>query len=136
VVWDEAYVSGNALIDKQHQRLFHLANSLIAVLTDEGQMSEASLRLETLLAHTSQHFHDEESLLREAHYPDLAKHATIHANLLARARQLQADAQAGQLDLGKLVTFLALDLVKGHFLTEDQNYFERLHSMSGNAPLA
>ena len=136
VVWDDAYESGNALIDKQHQRLFHLANSLMAVLTEETPLSEVSLRLETLLAHTSQHFHDEEALLREAHYPDLARHAAVHANLLARARQLQADVQADRLDFGKLVTFLALDLVKGHFLSEDQNYFERLHSASGDAPPA
>jgi diguanylate cyclase (GGDEF)-like protein/hemerythrin-like metal-binding protein len=138
VVWDDAYESGNALIDKQHRRLFHLANSLMAVLTVETPLSEVSLRLETLLAHTSQHFHDEEALLREAHYPDLAKHATIHANLLARARQLQADVQEDQLDFGKLVTFLALDLVKGHFLAEDQNYFERLHRLenSGDAQSA
>jgi diguanylate cyclase (GGDEF)-like protein/hemerythrin-like metal-binding protein len=135
VVWDDAYESGNALIDKQHQRLFQLANSLMAVVTEETPMSEVALRLETLLAHTSQHFHDEEALLREAHYPDLAKHATVHANLLARARQLQADVQADRLDFGKLVTFLALDLVKGHFLSEDQNYFERLHQLgaSGDA---
>jgi diguanylate cyclase (GGDEF)-like protein/hemerythrin-like metal-binding protein len=126
VIWDETYESGNALIDKQHQRLFHLANALMAGLTEATPLSEVTLRLETLLAHTSQHFHDEEALLREAQYPDLAKHASIHASLLAKARQLQADVQAGQLDFGKLVSFLALDLVKGHFLAEDQNYFERL----------
>ncbi len=136
VIWDDAYMSGNALIDKQHQRLFHLANALMAALTEEALLAEAALRLETLLAHTSQHFHDEEGLLREAQYPDLAQHASIHANLLARARQLQADAQAGQLDFGKLVTFLAVDLVKGHFLAEDRNYFERLRSVSGDAPPA
>jgi hemerythrin-like metal-binding protein len=132
VVWDDAYSSGNALIDKQHQRLFQLANALMAVLTGEPPLPEVSLRLESLLAHTSQHFHDEEALLREARYPDLAQHATIHAGLLARARQLQADVQEGRLDFGQLVSFLALDLVKGHILSEDQNYFERLRT-SGHA---
>lgn len=127
VVWDEAYKSGNALIDKQHRRLFQLANSLMVVLTGETPLAEVPLRLETLLAHTSQHFHDEEALLREARYPNLARHATIHVGLLAKARQLQKEVQAGQMDFGKLVTFLALDLVKGHFLSEDQDYFDHLH---------
>jgi diguanylate cyclase (GGDEF)-like protein/hemerythrin-like metal-binding protein len=128
VVWDETYESGNALIDTQHQRLFQLANALMAGLTQETPLPEVALRLETLLAHTSQHFHDEEALLRDARYPDLAQHVNIHAGLLARARQLQAEVQAGQVDFGKLVSFLALDLVKGHFLCEDQNYFERLRT--------
>ncbi len=136
VVWDETYESGNALIDKQHQRLFHLANSLMAVLTEETPMAEVSLRLESLLAHAAQHFHDEEALLRVAHYPDLAHHGTVHAGLLTRARQLQKEVRAGQLDLGKLVAFLAVDLIKGHLLTEDQNYFEHLRSVSSDAPSA
>jgi diguanylate cyclase (GGDEF)-like protein/hemerythrin-like metal-binding protein len=126
VVWDDAYNSGHARIDKQHQRLFQLANSLLAVLTGETPLAEVSLRLETLLAHTSQHFHDEEAFLREARYPGLAQHATVHAGLLARARQLQEEVQSGRLDFGKLASFLALDLVKGHFLSEDQNYFDHL----------
>lgn len=127
VIWEEAYESGHSLMDAQHQRLFRLANTLMAVLTENRPLPEVALRLETLLAHTAQHFHDEEQLLREAHYQDLGAHAGIHAELLRKARQLQAEVQAGQLDFGKLVTFLTVDLVKGHLLTEDQHYFSFLH---------
>jgi diguanylate cyclase len=131
VVWEEAYASGHALIDAQHRRLFQLASSLLTVATEGRPLTDVSLRLETLLAHTAQHFHDEEALLREAHYPDLAAHAKVHANLLGRARQLQAEVQAGELDLGRLVSFLAMDLVKGHLLTEDQSHFPHLLTVSG-----
>jgi len=126
VIWEDTYASGHALIDAQHQKLFRLASALMAVLTENRPLSEVSLRLETLLAHTAQHFHDEENLLREARYHDLTEHSAIHASLLNRAWKLQADVQAGQLDFGKLVSFLALDLVKGHILTEDRNYFTYL----------
>jgi len=131
VIWEEAYESGHTLIDAQHQRLFRLANTLMAVLTENRPLPDVALRLESLLAHTAQHFHDEEQLLRDAQYHDLAEHAGIHASLLAKARKLQEDVKAGELDFGKLVTFLTVDLVKGHLLTEDRTYFSHLLRTSG-----
>ncbi len=131
MIWEDTYASGHGLIDAQHRRLFHLASALMSVLTESRPLAEVSLRLETLLAHTAQHFHDEEALLREASYQDLPEHAAIHATLLKKARRLQMDVQAGQLDFGKLVSFLTLDLIKGHFLTEDQGYFAHLQALSG-----
>lgn len=130
VTWEDTYASGVALIDAQHQRLFRLASALMSVLTEKRPLPEVSLRLESLLAHTAQHFHDEEALLREAHFPGHAEHADIHANLLNRARMLQTDVQMGRLDFGKLVTFLTLDLVKGHILSEDRNYFSHMTATS------
>jgi diguanylate cyclase (GGDEF)-like protein/hemerythrin-like metal-binding protein len=138
LIWEDTYASGHALIDAQHQRLFHLASALMAVLTEHRPLNDVALRLETLLAHTAQHFHDEEKLLRESNYSDLPEHAAIHAGLLTKARSLQANVQAGQLDFGKLVTFLALDLIKGHILTEDQGYFSHLSATThpDRTPLA
>jgi diguanylate cyclase (GGDEF)-like protein/hemerythrin-like metal-binding protein len=130
MVWEDSYASGHPLIDTQHQRLFQLASTLMAVVTEHRPLAEVSLRLETLLAHTAQHFHDEEALLREAHYPHLKVHAEAHASLLQQAGKLQAEVQAGQLDFGRLVTFLALDLVKGHILTEDRGHFPHLLTLT------
>ncbi|MBI1754173.1 MAG: diguanylate cyclase [Acidobacteria bacterium] len=130
VVWEDAYESGHPHIDGQHQRLFRLASALMAVLTENRPLPEVALCLESLLAHTAQHFHDEEALLREARYPGLHEHAGIHASLISRARDLQAEVQADRLDFGRLISFLALDLVKGHILGEDRNYFGHLQKMS------
>jgi diguanylate cyclase (GGDEF)-like protein/hemerythrin-like metal-binding protein len=131
MTWEEAYNSGNPLIDAQHQRLFRLASALMSVLTEKRPLTEVSLRLKTLLAHTAQHFHDEEALLREVHYPGLAAHANIHAALLARAWKLEEEVNAGQMDFGRLVTFLAMDLVRGHFLLEDRAYASHLAAPPG-----
>jgi hemerythrin-like metal-binding protein len=131
VIWEDTYASGHALVDTQHQRLFRLASTLMSTLTESRPLPEVALRLETLLAHTAQHFHDEEALLRQARYPDLAEHALVHAALLSKAWKLQAEVKAGHLDFGGLVTFLALDLVKGHILTEDRAYFSHLVNAIG-----
>lgn len=126
VIWEETYASGIALIDAQHKRLFSLASALMSTLAADRPLPEVSLRLETLLAHTAQHFHDEEALLREGQYPGLAEHAETHVALLNQAWQLQAEVTGGRLDFGRLVSFLAMDLVKGHILTEDRAYFSHL----------
>ena len=126
VLWEDSYESGSPLIDQQHQRLFRLASSLLSGLTGDRPLAEVTLRLETLLAHTAQHFHDEEALLRKVHFKELPQHAMIHASLLGKARKLQLEVQGGQLDFGRLVSFLTLDLVKGHLLAEDKHYFAAL----------
>jgi diguanylate cyclase (GGDEF)-like protein/hemerythrin-like metal-binding protein len=137
MIWEDAYTSGHPLIDTQHRRLFHLASALMSVLAENRSLDEVSIRLQTLLAHTAQHFHDEEGLLREAHYPDVVEHAAIHTALLDKASGFQEEVQAGTLDFGKLVGFLTKDLVKDHILTEDQNYFAHvrvLDSAGGSSP--
>jgi len=131
LTWEDGYACGHPLIDSQHERLFRLAGSLLSAVTEEGPITEVSLRLETLLAHTAQHFRDEETLLAELGYPELETHRIVHAALLTKARRIQRDVLTGQLDFGQLLAFLAMDLVKGHILGEDRNYFELF---AGNSP--
>ena len=123
ISWDESHASGNALIDDQHERLFRMAGSLLSLVTENRPLVDAALRLETLIAYTAQHFHDEEALLRDLRYPELEEHMATHRILLAMARNFQQDAAAGQVDLAALISFLALDLVRGHLLGVDRDYF-------------
>ena len=126
LTWEDSYACGHPLIDSQHERLFRLAGSLLTAVTEEGPITEVSLRLETLLAHTAHHFRDEEAVLQKLAYPELETHRIVHAALLTKARRIQRDVLTGQLDFGQLITFLAMDLVKGHILGEDRNYFDCL----------
>lgn len=126
LIWEEAYGSGHQLIDEQHILLFDLSNALLSALLEGQPASVAEARLDLLLQHAERHFRDEEGLLKKANYPDLEQHRGEHARLLATARDLQADLQTGRVDFGRLVAYLATDLVKGHLLTEDRNYFRHL----------
>ena len=126
MVWDDAFASGQPLIDRQHQLLFRLASSLLAGLTESQPHEEIALKLQSLIAHIAQHFFDEEALLRQSGYAALPQHTAIHAELLARARGFHEQVQAGRLDFGVLVSYLAKDLVMGHLLTEMQ-YLQRAY---------
>ena len=131
LVWEEGYGSGHRLIDEQHVLLFDLSNALLSSLMAAQPASVVEERLDTLLHHAERHFRDEEGLLRRAGYPDLDHHREAHARLLATARQLQTDLRAGRVDFGRMVAYLATDLVKGHLLTEDCHYFDHLTTRLG-----
>lgn len=124
--WEEACLSGHRVIDAQHRRLFEQANALLAALTLGLPKEEVVLRWNRLLAHTAQHFSDEEKILAKSRFADLAHHAQEHQRILAMARDLQPGLLAGELDLGRLVNYLAMDLVKGHLMQEDSTYFKDL----------
>jgi len=131
LVWEDSYGSGHRLIDEQHMLLFDLSNALLSAVLEGQPPAVTEARLDNLLLHTDKHFRDEEGLLRKAGYPDLDQHKGEHARLLAGARHLQSEMKAGHVDFGRLVAYLVTDLVKGHLLSEDCNYFSHLNAKLG-----
>lgn len=134
LVWDEALQSGQPEIDHQHQQLYHLSNSLLAAITSGRYPADAKLQMQLLIAHVAQHFHDEETILARVGYPDLAAHAKEHNRLIAKAKLVQQEMGGVQADLPALLTFLALDLVKGHLLGWDRRFFKFLGSHGTGSP--
>jgi diguanylate cyclase (GGDEF)-like protein/hemerythrin-like metal-binding protein len=127
LLWEDAFACGHPTIDMQHRNIYDLGNALLAALTLGLPKEDVLLRWNRLVAHTAQHFNDEERILAAAPFPDLAHHAEEHQRLLELAKGLQASFLAGNADLGRVVNFLAVDLVKGHLLHEDSNYFKDLN---------
>ena len=123
LIWDPSLDSGHPQIDHQHQQLYHLSNSLLASITSGRYPEEAKLQMQLLIAHVAQHFHDEEAILAKVGYPQLVAHAKEHNRLIARTKELQRDMGGVSTDLPTLLTFLALDLVKGHLLGWDRRFF-------------
>jgi diguanylate cyclase (GGDEF)-like protein/hemerythrin-like metal-binding protein len=126
IQWEEACCSGHPLIDTQHRRLFELANALLAAYTMGLPKEELVLRWNRLIAHTAQHFSDEERILAKAGFAELIHHAEEHQRLLRIAQEFQLQPREGALDLGRVVHFLAMDLVQGHLMQEDSTYFGEL----------
>ncbi len=121
--WSPKHECGHALIDSQHQRLHLMATGLLTLSSERASAADVQLRLETLVAHTTQHFHDEEALLRELRYPGIAGHSVLHQQLLQKARHLQDEAAIGRLKLADLLEFLVVELVQGHIEHDDRDYF-------------
>ena len=100
-----------------------MATGLLTLSSERASAADVQLRLETLVAHTAQHFHDEEALLRDLRFPEIASHSVLHQQLLRKARHLQDEAATGRLKLADLLEFLVVELVQGHIEHDDRDYF-------------
>jgi diguanylate cyclase (GGDEF)-like protein/hemerythrin-like metal-binding protein len=130
IFWEDSYACGHPTIDAQHRKLFTLTNSLVGAISSGQPVAETSMRLRRLMAHTAQHFHDEEALLTRVGYPDLSAHAAEHHRLLEKASRFEAEVEAGKADVSQFVGFLILDLVQGHILIEDRSFFSHFQTPS------
>ena len=134
IAWEDAFACGHPTIDGQHRQLFTLANSLIGAVSSGQPSAETAMRLRRLLAHTAQHFHDEEALLARVDFPGLPAHAAEHARLLEKASCFESDVLGGKADFSQFVGFLILDLVQGHILIEDKHFFSYFHPAPTRTP--
>jgi len=122
LTWKDSFCCGNELIDSQHQTLFYLANELLEAALLARPAEEISSLIGKLFAEAHQHFHDEETILKEAGFPGLNHHITEHAKLLARGHELAQEFKAAKLTLGDVFQFLASEVIMLHILKEDREY--------------
>ncbi len=136
LIWLEGYECGDPTIDAEHRELFLLANKLIdAALPAQVKPVEVRAALGEFLAHMQRHFSDEEAILAQLHYDNLAEHRRAHAGLIRRALAMVAQLDAGELSLGTIVEFLAQDVVARHLAVMDRAFFP-LFRKASTAPAA
>ena len=120
--WLSAYECGHPVIDAQHRRLFGISNELIQAAMSGQSKNEMALRVDELIAHTSDHFGSEEAILARTRYPLSAEHQTHHQALLTQARALRDQYLHGLVGEGVLIGFLVDDLITNHILKEDLKF--------------
>ncbi len=83
--------TGNAQIDGEHRELFLRINRLLDACSVGQGREEAGPALQFLLDYVNTHFQHEESLQREAGYPNYPGHHTFHTGYVKKLRALAAD---------------------------------------------
>jgi hemerythrin len=78
VAWTQDLHVGVAHIDAQHQELFARAASFLAAAERGEGERHVLVTLGYLSGYAATHFEDEERLMRETGYPELAAHAREH----------------------------------------------------------
>ena len=127
LVWHRAYECGHAALDAQHRALFLHANTLLASIIGERPADEVIPQIDTLVSDLSEHFRDEEAILRALEYRWLDEHAECHKILVARAKEMAENYLSGTLALGELLNFLVYDVVAKHMLSEDRKFFGQMN---------
>lgn len=106
--WDPSLLTGNPVVDKQHQRLFALVAQVHGmVAAGEGRAAVAAA-LGELARYTHEHFQAEEELMLSSRFPGRPEHRRHHFRLLERANALVAEHRSGRhADPSEIAAFLA-----------------------------
>ena len=109
VAWDDSLLTGNALVDMQHQRFFEWAGELV-MSCERGEETEKLWdTLAFLENHAVRHFANEEALMLEINYPDFKNHKREHEcfteEIAEFVRRFDADGPTDELsqDVNKSV---------------------------------
>jgi len=130
--WNTQLETGDHGIDKQHQKLFNLTNSISSMVTSGGELPAVSTLIDELMAYAATHFRDEEQLLPRSTLSEAAKaqHICAHRNFVTRVQELAARTDLKQADaLSELLDFMVTWLVM-HILKMDHQLVQALPHVS------
>lgn len=122
-IWSSRFETGIPVIDKQHQTLFDAVNKLADSFKNGTASTQVKASLDFLVSYTAEHFQTEEKYMKEMDYPKLTSHMAEHAQLLGKARDLQAKLAEGKPVTVEVTAFLA-DWLKHHINEVDMGYVE------------
>ena len=119
IEWNESLQTGVDAIDEQHHRLVEIFNELDAALQVGRAHKQMRTILDELVEYTQSHFDDEEKLMEEMGYPELAGHRIEHRQLLDKVGRFQKKLDLGQERISRpVMQFLNYWLTK-HILQSD-----------------
>ena len=122
-IWNSRFETGIDLVDAQHKALFAAVNRLAEALGKPNPGEAVKESLDFLVKYTAEHFGTEEKIMKDMGYPKLTSHIAEHAQLIDKAKALQAKLAEGKPVTMEVTTFLA-DWLKHHINEVDMGYVE------------
>lgn len=122
IIWKDEFSVGVEALDKQHQQIIKIINTLVERPRILLRFKNISSALMELTNYVSEHFLLEERLLHENGYPDLLEHSKKHTVYSERIASLcQQSLDGGNEVPLELISFLS-DWWTNHILHEDMQY--------------
>ena len=126
--WDQSYSVNVAILDLQHERLFHTVAELERALATEAPDTLIEEFIEKVVSHTIEHFATEEALMQEHGFPGLAAHCYEHSLLSQKLTQLNLSHMAGRPGIPAALLDFLQTWLREHILKIDKQYGEFLRS--------
>ena len=82
--WKEIYSVGNVEIDKEHKKLFDIAQDAFTQVEETQRNSKIKEVLTELYTYMKTHFKHEEKFMKEMNYPLLEEHKILHHNIIEK----------------------------------------------------
>lgn len=122
-VWNSRFETGITIIDSQHKALFDAVNKLADSFKDGTSKTAVKDSMDFLVKYTVEHFQTEEKVMKDMGYPKLTSHMAEHAQLVAKAGELQGKIAEGKPVTMEVSKFLA-EWLKHHINEVDMGYVE------------
>lgn len=124
--WQDAFNSGNEIIDKQHRKLFTLSNALMEVSGRPHPHALEVTMFKAIIDHVVEHFRDEEEILHSIGFPevDLQMHKDSHLLLKSSMAELLEDLENKRINAADIFMVLVNEVVVNHLMDDDVKFFE------------
>ena len=119
IAWNDSYKTGHAEVDRQHQELFTMVNTLHQAIVD-GKGKEVLVKtLDGLATYVVTHFKTEEGMMMQAKYPGYQTHKSVHDTLTKQAVEVIEGYRSGKSVLSITLSRFLSDWLQHHINGED-----------------
>ena len=125
----EPLPTGIEPIDTQHRELYEVLGALVESIGSGASGAAVDEGLAQLARHTIRHCQTEESLMKDAGFPDRIVHANQHLDLILQIRDLQYQRTKGR-PLGLEAVSRLEDWLDQHILEADRAYVPHLKAFA------
>jgi len=126
VSWSSKMETGIEEIDRQHKRLFEIAEKLYEAKNGDPESLNIGIAATTeeLLDYAKIHFDTEEGIMENAGFEGYAEHKKIHAAFQEEAKAYQAriNERTEDVFLAMEIMNFMIDWIIGHISVKDQEY--------------
>jgi len=132
IAWDDSLLTGNTIVDMQHQKIFRLLSDLVRFCEDGSDTSKLRETLMILVSHAVRHFADEEALQLECGYPDYENHKQRHGDFKIAMSELvqRFEKNGSSIELSQDVNKIVVGWLVKHIQQEDKKISEYIRIMS------
>ena len=131
IQWNDSLKVNVAEIDKQHQKLVDMINSLHEAMRQGQGNSVLGPLVSGLIDYTATHFASEEKLMEAAGYPMLDEHRKLHRHLLSQARDMEMRAEFGEQYVPVELSHFLYNWLIDHIQANDKKFGEFMAARSG-----
>jgi diguanylate cyclase (GGDEF)-like protein/hemerythrin-like metal-binding protein len=124
--WHAVFKCRNQAINKEHEMMIQYLNRLIELVPSDDYENYFLHLYDELMNIADFHFIHEIEILKKAGYPDVTHHEMLHQDILHRAGRERMLMVKGERKASDLILFLIDQVVMGHMISEDVQFFSYL----------
>jgi hemerythrin len=127
IKWEEKYSVDIQVIDEQHKRLFEMIEKFYDALRQKQREDAMAEILKGLADYSIYHFHSEETVMEQHHYPGYQQHKAEHARFIDTVGEFRNRFEKGHLLIPIEVADFLKTWLSRHILVVDKHYAPFLH---------